>query len=1090
MRTSANTARGYALLLVLMVLALLSVGLATLLAFQEGSAATTGSLVERRRVFYACDGIGRAATVLAQSYMTTSAPSTQGLIDSICSVGGGGCCATTADTSTSPTAGTCEAVPAATRTRLTEDPAGNGPSALPLITPTGFKLTSLAFASEAPACVTNNQCVSGTCEGGFCRTLAPLPNGPFEGMNARQDTISLAITAEHRETTKFRCATNQTLTLGKIAMFQFFLFSDSAYTDWHPGPIMRASGRMHANGNIGLDGNLRIARITASGNIGCIAGGAPPAVNTNCTLANAMIANIAAPTMTNDAHFTAFTRANATWQTQALALYANGNALDAAHGVPRLQLPIVGQPQVQRGFDAANNEIVNSNSAVVNGVTREFPNSRLLVDPVLASDSLEIKRQKFAHNADIRIINGAWYLKNPKDENDWPGVIIWSDHGEHVQRAVEEFRGSSTNIGQRGANGLSTPTGAPVQWLGRTPRRFSYYGVQLAGPNAGRLIRDLGTGAAATERPVGTEFMQRAVISYGALFRDATAGEHAAVWRPGVRTLVRGSAEAWCEADPGGPPIPRTHIIDALAVASGTPSAPCTTPAGGAANAPTQAAALLAATRSGFRDGFAELLACNTDDNVNGNPTTCSGNPDPKRDRRRGNILPMNFDVHAFQEALADTTPGELGSYFCPPAVETCGAFMGRPFNGIVYLAAPYPGSENGYGINGGTSPPAQLPIPGRIHDASGVVTALHGVNHADHLLDTGLAAGRSRADTNPVGADNFAAPTGIDPTLSPWVWGNAVPLMIDRGDDDDDDNNTSEINQYEELRDDEVAALPYPLCSDGGGEALTSGGYVFTRPDCNNEATFTRINGIRLINARRINSNAAPAVAPDITQQGSLPGFPGAPVLSAAAVGQLPRGLSIVSNLPVYVVGDVNITSDAYANPNGAGHHWVPFLVGGDVVHPLSNAWDDRNARWALSNGRQSIPVAGGHRLRRASVTRYYMEILSGWGMTVAAARSGGIHNFPRALEHWGSGTAADCRGTGGFDGGCPAIIHGSLVIGHNRVYTSWPFVDDDKAGGHIGRSPPRRDWGFDPHLNNLANQPPGVPLFDVAAVRQWTRR
>jgi|GEM_PF-706994 len=1066
---STRSPRGYALLLVLMVLALLSVGLGTLLSYQEGSAVMTGSMLERRRVFYACDGIGRAATVLAQSYMTTSAPSTQGLIDSICAVGGGGCCATTSDTSVSSTAGACEAVPNATRTRLTDDPAGVGPSALPLITPTGFKLTELAFTSEAPACNNDSQCDNGTCEGGFCRVVDRLPNGPFEGMNARQDTISLAITAEHRATTSFRCATSQTLTLGKIAMFQFFLFSDSAYTDWHPGPLMRASGRMHANGNIGLDGNVRIARITASGNIGCIPGGAPPAVNTTCALANAMVANITAPTMTNDAHFTDFTRNNATWQTQALALYANGNAQDAAHGVPRLQLPIVGQPRVQRGFDAANNAIANSNSALVNGTLREFPNSRLLIDPVLASDSLEIKRQKFAHNADIRIINGAWYLRNPTDENDWPGVAIWSDHGVHVQRADEEFRNSTKNIGQRGIDGLATTGGAPVGWgTNRPPQRFSYYGVQLGGT---RLSRDLGGADIPLRR---APFNQTAVISYGALFRDASAGEHAAVWRPGVRTLVKNGTEAWCEAEPGAG-FTRTTLIDALAVAAPATTL-CTAPVGGAGNAPTQGAALLAATRSGFRDGFAELLACNTDDNNNGNPALCSGNPTAARDRRRGNILPMNFDVAAFQEALADTTPGELGSYFCPPTVDSCSAFMGRPFNGIVYLAAPYPGSESGYGVNGGTGTPAQLPIPGRTHTATGALDQLHGVNHAEHVANAGLAAGRRRNDANPTAADDFA-------------WGaGAVPVFVDRGDDDDGDNGSSDIAQYEELRDDEVAALPYPLCTDGApADDLTSGGYVFRRPDCNNPATYTRINGIRIINARRINSNTPPTETPAITNAASLPPFPGAPVLSAAAVGQLPRGLSLITNLPVYVVGDVNITSDAYADPTDGARHWVPFLIGGDVVHPLSNAWDDANARWALSNGRQSIPVAGGSRTRRASVTRYYMEMLSGWGMTVATASSGGLHNFPRALEDWGSGTATNCRGTGDFAGGCPAIIHGSLVIGHNRVYTSWPFRD---ANGDIGRSPPRRDWGFDPHLNDLEQQPPGTPLFDVAAVRQWTRR
>ena len=169
--------RGYALILVLMILALLSVGLGTLFVYQEGSANTTGSLLERRRVFYACDGIGRAATVLAQSYMTTAAPTTPGLIGAICTGGGGGCCATSTNTAGDPIAGACETTPTARFTRLISDPAGPGASALPLITPTGFKVAELAMSSEAKACVLDTDCTDGTCSSGFCRTVAPLPNG-------------------------------------------------------------------------------------------------------------------------------------------------------------------------------------------------------------------------------------------------------------------------------------------------------------------------------------------------------------------------------------------------------------------------------------------------------------------------------------------------------------------------------------------------------------------------------------------------------------------------------------------------------------------------------------------------------------------------------------------------------------------------------------------------------------------------------------------------------------------------------------------------------------------------------------------------
>jgi hypothetical protein len=1051
----ARASRGYALILVLMVLALLSVGLGTLFAYQEGSARTTGSLLERRRVFYACDGIGRAATVLAQRYMTTAAPTTQGLIDDVCATGGGGCCATETNTATDPSAGACQTRVNARFTRLEAPPSGAGPSALPLITPDGFKIMELAMASTAPSCTGDAQCPNGTCVAGFCRTVAPLPNGPFEGMNARQDTITLGVVAEHNATTQFRCATEQTLTLGKIAMFQFFLFSDMAYTDWHPGPLMRTSGRMHANGNLRLDGAVRIARVTAAGDIGC--NGAPPNVSLACNSSTTRISNVASPTA-NEANFQNFVR-NAAWATEALNTY-NHNAQDRAHGVPRLQLPIVGDPEVQRGTNAAGAATPNANVVTIDGVPRTVANSRLLIDPVRPNDSLEIAQQKFAHKADIRIINGVWYLRDPANPDVWPGTAIWSDHGgRHFRTAVDDLKRATDaeiDVGQPALEASSD-----LAWAGRVPQRYSYYGSALGQP---RLARDLDTTAAATVRPPAA---QRAVVSYGALFRDASAGQHASVYRPGFRSLESNGRIAFCSRKAAADHVGTPTIVDAMRFDVATPPSCRDGDPEPGLDGVSQAAALLAATRSGFRDGWREIRACGDRDKNNENPTNCDGGTDP--DRRDGNVLPMNFDIFAFQEALADITPGELGSFF-----------VGREFNGIVWIGAPYPGSENGYGTLGGIARPTQPPAP----TANPPAHLGSGRDNATLLRDTPAINNHNGdpADANP----------------EEWTTGKSMPLLVDA--------------LGRESRDDEVAALPFPLCSDEtapsrepGSDMTSRGGITFRRPDCNDEATYTRINGIRIINARRLNSNLAPTVAAGGGNDGDastdadntiadairIPGngvgansfaniytdppLPETPPL--VAVGRLPNGLTVVSNLPVYLLGDANITSDAFAPNTEPGTHWVPFLVGGDVVHPLSNAWDDRNARWALSNGRGDA----NHRnpRRHASVTRWYIEMLSGWGPSEGGGASGGIHNFPRKLEDWRT-----CAGIGGnFSGDCPAIIVGSLIIGHAQVYSP-PFSEND-----TGRNPPRRDWGFDEHLSVLDNQPPGAPLFDVAAIRQWKR-
>jgi hypothetical protein len=129
---------------------------------------------------------------------------------------------------------------------------------------------------------------------------------------------------------------------------------------------------------------------------------------------------------------------------------------------------------------------------------------------------------------------------------------------------------------------------------------------------------------------------------------------------------------------------------------------------------------------------------------------------------------------------------------------------------------------------------------------------------------------------------------------------------------------------------------------------------------------------------------------------------------------------------------------------------------------------------------------ASGSYRARFAKATRYHMQILSGWGLPVAGGVATGIQNYPFFMEYWSDG-GTDCFASGsGFTGGCPAVIYGSLVLGFYRVYTRWPFFDSS----NLTRAPPRRDWGFDPHLNDLAKQPPGAPIFDVSAVKQWSRQ
>ena len=1043
---SSSSPRGYALVIVLMVLALLSVGLGTLFSLQDTSAKMTGNLIERRRVFYACDGISRAATVLAQNYALTSPPTTSGLITEICKRGGGGCCA-------AKTVGASCATndPTAEVTVLTSPPTA-GASALPDIVPPGFTIMDLELKSLAEVCKLDADCSSGTCVKGRCRVVSPLSSGPFSGLMARQDTVSVGVLAEHSATSRFRCSTLQTLTLGKIAMFQFFVFSDAATTHWHPAAPSQAIGRLHANGDLHINGNLKLQRVTVAGDLRVFNAPGEPCTGESCT-STTRIAVVDEPSFAPAAastDFALFTRADGTWQRDALDTW-QGNVLDNAHGVPRLQLPISGQPTVQRGYDGSNTIIANTNAA--------RPNARLLVDPVLAGDSDAIVSQKFAAKSDIRIINGVWYLNI--QNSIWPGTPIWSDHGTYITSSTADFVGGR----RAGQMELRVDRGWGATY---TPRRFSYYAMKSG---TDQLIFDQAAAASV-----------RAVVSYGALFRETSRGEHAPTWQPGVRTLRAADRDSWCEAFPsaaGTNDITHT-MLDALAL-DGAGSA-CASPSAFTGNsAYGRAAGLLAAARSGFRDGYAEHHLCGTGDG-NDSPD-CSGN-----DRRDANVMPMNIDIGALQQALADTVPGELGSYFCAVG-GSCS--MRRPFNGILYVSNPYPGSEDGYGVEGGVGVPAKLPAP--IVDSS---TVIDGVT------------------VDP------SAPDALEDNAAPGVVGNwttAGPLPLLRN------NPNQPVANRSGQRDDEVLALPYPLCSDQTDPATARGmpasamstrGYVFRRPVCGVSSTqnTTWLTGVRVINARVVNSRVAAVTPPAATVDGAgnikpftladaeaqLPDFINAKGVTVKPVGTLPAGLSLITNNPLYVVGDVNITSAAF---DAGTLPWVPVLLGGDTVHPLSNAWDDRRSRWAVSTGSKQLATGKiaritsssdtvGARLteggtgRAAQVTRWYMQVLSGWGEPVVGAPDAGIDDFPLFHENWSDG-GVTCGGTTPFTGGCPAIIAGSIAIGHNRVYTRWPFADD----AAITHSSPRRDWAFDAHLKGLDKQPPGAPLFDVSAVKQWRR-
>jgi hypothetical protein len=240
------------------------------------------------------------------------------------------------------------------------------------------------------------------------------------------------------------------------------------------------------------------------------------------------------------------------------------------------------------------------------------------------------------------------------------------------------------------------------------------------------------------------------------------------------------------------------------------------------------------------------------------------------------------------------------------------------------------------------------------------------------------------------------------------------------------------------------VQALPLPLC---GGSSSTSLTTVLNMVPCST-TTMRGANAVRVWNAATIDPNI------------------------------LPRGLTIASNGPVYVLGDINTGSLAAGVPDtprvdDVTKNWVPLMVAGDAVTLLSNNWDDAPRAWDASPAVRYNNVVTGLVGTDAANTTYVMAVLAGHVERAGGTESGGVNNFPRFLENWS---------------GRVATIHGSLVAGFRSVYQDQGFVvaDGTAAGPYKA---PQRNWNFDPNFAKPANQPPGAPSFFVSAIERWNR-
>ena len=162
------------------------------------------------------------------------------------------------------------------------------------------------------------------------------------------------------------------------------------------------------------------------------------------------------------------------------------------------------------------------------------------------------------------------------------------------------------------------------------------------------------------------------------------------------------------------------------------------------------------------------------------------------------------------------------------------------------------------------------------------------------------------------------------------------------------------------------------------------------------------------------------------------------------------PGGLSIATDHPLYVRGDYNSVN------------WKPSAFYSDAITFLSNAWNDGAQanfahRAAATLTTANVAIAAGHSATTCDFQRA--------GCT-SPIYGGGLENFPRFLENWGSSR------TFRYTGSLVSLFTSRHAVG---IWGNTTDANGNSQGAYY--TPPNRQWSFDIRFRDPRMLPPGTP-------------
>jgi len=165
------------------------------------------------------------------------------------------------------------------------------------------------------------------------------------------------------------------------------------------------------------------------------------------------------------------------------------------------------------------------------------------------------------------------------------------------------------------------------------------------------------------------------------------------------------------------------------------------------------------------------------------------------------------------------------------------------------------------------------------------------------------------------------------------------------------------------------------------------------------------------------------------------------------------PNGLTVATARPLYVWKDyneLNVTNLGTTNTSTT----LPASLVADSITVLSDNWQDSASTSDLSQ-------------RNAATTTINAAFLTGVVETANGNYSGGMENFPRFLENWGSANVF--------------TYNGSMI----KMFSS-QYATNIWGLGNV-YNPPARNWAYDINFDDPTKLPPLTPSLLSIARGQW---